>query len=140
MAGFLEAASVIAIINTSAKIISLCFQYSTVIKDSRNNIGQLQWKVSNIKDVFKQIEQLLKGQDKILLLATYHLLNLLKKCLLQIEELEMQLESSKTCKAMSRLGVQALTWLFTSKKVEKCIASLKSYERIYTLAFLWNQT
>ena len=41
---------------------------------------------------------------------------------------------------MSRIGVQALKWPFTSKEVEKLVASLESYEQIYTLALLTDQT
>ncbi len=140
MDGLSGAASIIAVIDMSAKIISLCFQYSTAVKDSKKDIGRLQKKISNIKDVFGQVEQLLDGRNKTLLLATHNLSDSLKECLLQLEELKTQLEPGKTRKTMSRFGVRALKWPFTSKEVEKYIASLESYEQIYTLALLADQT
>lgn len=70
MDGLSGAASIIAVIDMSAKIISLCFQYSTAVKDSKKDIKRLQKKISNIKDVFGQVEQLLDGRNKTLLLAT----------------------------------------------------------------------
>lgn len=138
MEGLSGAASVIAVVEVSAKIISLCFQYSTAVRNSRKDIERLQKKVSNIKDVFEQVEQLLDGRNKTL--ATHNLLDSLKKCLLQLEELKTQLEPGKTRKTMSRFGVRSLKWPFTSKEVENCIASLESYEQICTLALLADQT
>ena len=75
-----------------------------------------------------------------MLLATNNLSDSLKECLLQLEELKTQLEPSNTRKTMSRFGVRSLKWPFTSKEVENCIASLESYEQIYTLALLTDQT
>ena len=140
MDGLSGAASVIAVIDVSAKIISLCFQYSTAVKNSRKDIERLQKKVNNIQDVFGQVEQLLDGRDKTLRSATHNLSDSLKECLLQLEVLKTQLEPGKTRKAMRRFGVRALQWPFTSKEVEKYIASLESYEQIYTLALLADQT
>lgn len=128
MEGLSGAASVIAVIEVSAKIISLCFQYSTAVGNSRKDIKCLQKKVSNIKDVFEQVEQLLDGRNKTLLLAIHNLSDSLKECLLQLEELKTQLEPSKTRKIMSRFGVRSLKWPFTSKEIENCIASLESYK------------
>lgn len=140
MDGVSGAASIIAVIDVSAKIISLCFQYSTAVKNARKDIERLQKKVGNIKDVFEQVEQLLDGQNKTLLSATQNLSDSLKECRWQLEELNTQLEPSKTRNAMSRFGVRALKWPFTSKEVEKYIDSLESYEQLYTLALLADQT
>lgn len=140
MEGLSGAASVIAVIEVSAKIISLCFQYSTAVRNSRKDIKCLQKKVSNIKDVFEQVEQLLDGRNKTLLLAIHNLSDSLKECLLQLEELKTQLEPSKTRKIMSRFGVRSLKWPFTSKEIENCIASLERYKQNYTLALLADQT
>ncbi len=140
MDGLSGAASIIAVIDVSAKIISLCFQYSTAVRNSRKDIERLQKKVSNIKDVFERVEQLLDGQNTTLLSATQNLSDSLRECLSQLEELNTQLEPSKTRNAMSRFGFRALKWPFTSKEMEKYIAGLESYEQIYTLTLLADQT
>ena len=140
MSGLSEVASIMAVIDVSAKIISLCFQYSAAVRNSRKDIERLQKKVSNINDVFRQVEKLLDGQNKTLLSATHNLSDSLKECLRQLEELKTQLEPGKTRNAMSRFGIRALKWPFTSKEIEKYIASLESYEQIYTLALLADQT
>jgi hypothetical protein len=140
MDGLSAAANVIAVVDISAKIASLCFQYSVAVKNAKEDIGRLQRKVNDIKDVLGEIKQLLDGRDKTRLSATHKLLESLKECFLQLEELKTQLEPGKTRKAMSRFGVRALKWPFTSKEVEKIVASLERYEQTFSLAFQVDQT
>jgi hypothetical protein len=51
MDGLSGAASVIAVIDLSAKIIVLCFQYSIAVKDAKNNIEGIEQKVGDIEPV-----------------------------------------------------------------------------------------
>ena len=139
MDGLSGAASVIAVVDISAKIASLCFQYSVAVKNAKEDIGRLQRKVNDIKDVLGEVQQLLGRRDKTRLSAVNKLLDSLKKYFLQLEELKTQLEPGKTRRAMSRFGVRALKWPFTSKEVEKIVASLKRYEQTFSLALQVNQ-
>ncbi len=136
MEGLAAAASVFALIDLAAKITELCFQYSASVKDAKKDIERLQRKVSDISNVFEQVQQLLDGRHKM----GPDLPGSLKECLRQLENLKTQLESGKTRKAMKRLGVRALKWPFSRKEVEKLVASLESYEQICTLALLTDQT
>ena len=140
MDGLSGTASVIAVIDLSAKIISLCLQYSAAVKNAKKDIERLHRTVSDIKDVFGQVKQLLDGRDKTLLSATHNLSDSLKECLLQLEELKTRLEPGKTRKSMSRFGVRALQWPFTSDEVEMLVVRLERYEQTYTLALQVDQT
>jgi Fungal N-terminal domain of STAND proteins len=140
MDGLSAAANVIAVVDISAKIASLCFQYSVAVKNAKEDIGRLQRKVNDIKDVLGEVQQLLDGRDKTRLSATNKLLDSLKECFLRLEELKTQLEPGKTRKAMSQFGVRALKWPFTSKEVEKIVASLERYEQTFSLALQADQT
>ena len=140
MDGLSGAASVITIINLSAKITHLCFQYSDAVKDAKKDIERLQRKVSDIKNILREVEKLLKGPNKPLLSATNKLSDSLKQYLLQLEELQTQLKPRKTRELMSRFGLQALKWPFSSKEVEKLVANLERYEQTYTLALQADQT
>lgn len=73
MDGLSCAASVIAMIDLSAKITSHCFQYSAALKNAKKDIERLQKKVSDIKNVRGEVKQLLDRRDKTLLPATYKL-------------------------------------------------------------------
>lgn len=77
--GLLAAASVTAIINISAKVASLCFQYLVAVKDAKKDIKRLRRTVTNVKNVLKEVKQLLDREDKTQLLTTHKLLDLLKE-------------------------------------------------------------
>ena len=140
MDGLSGAASVIAVIDISAKIASLCFQYSTEVKNAKKDIECIQQKVTDIKDVLEGVKQLLDGPNRLQLPATHKLWNSLQKCLLELQELEIKLDPGKARKTISRLGIRALKWPFTSKKAEKIITTLEGYEQTFGLALQVDQT
>jgi hypothetical protein len=140
MDGLSGAASVIAVIDLSAKIIALCFQYSIAVKDAKNDIERIRKKVGDIERVLKSIKKLLDGPHKARLSTTHGLFISLKQCLWELQELEEELKPGKTRKTMSRFGARALKWPFTSKQVEKIISSMEGYEQTFTLAFQVDQT
>lgn len=140
MDGLSGAASVIAVIDLSAKIASLCFQYSVAVKNAKGDIERLRRKVSDIKGILGEVKQLLDGRDETLLSATHKLSGSLKECFLQLTELNKQLEPGKTRKAISQVWVRALQWPFTSKEVEMAVARLERYEQTYILALQADQT
>ncbi|KAI9774034.1 MAG: hypothetical protein M1839_001919 [Geoglossum umbratile] len=139
MDGLSGAASVIAVIDISAKILSLCFQYSVAVKDAAKDIERFQRKVTDIKTVLEKIKQLLDGRDRARLSTTHELSDSLKECLQELEELKAELEPGKTRKAMSRFGVRALKWPFTSKQVENIVSGLERYKQAFALALQVDQ-
>jgi hypothetical protein len=140
MDGLSGAASVIAVIDMSAKITTLCFQYSIAVKDAKNDIERIENKVDDIKRVLESIKKLLDGPHKARLSTTHGLYQLLQQCLRELQELEEELQPGKTHKTVSRFGVRALKWPFTSKQVERIIASMEGYEQTFTLALQVDQT
>jgi hypothetical protein len=134
MDGLSGAASVIAVIDISAKILLLCFQYSVAVKDAKKDIEHIQGKVTDIKTVLEKIKQLLDGQDRARLSTTHGLSDSLKECFRGLKELKTELEPGKARRAMSRFGARALKWPFTSKQIEKIISSLERYEQAFALA------
>jgi hypothetical protein len=140
MDGLSGAASVIAVIDISAKITSLCFQYSIAVKDARDDIERVQRKVGDLAHTLKKIKQLLERHDETRLSTTHGLVDSLSQCYRELEESKMKLEPGKTRKTMSRLGMRALKWPFTSKQVDKIIAVLKGYEQTFGLALNVDQT
>jgi Zn-finger domain-containing protein len=131
MEGLSGAVSVIAVIDISAKIASLCFQYSIAVKDAKNDVERIKKKVSDVKRVLEGVKKLLDGPHKAQLSTTHDLFMSLEQCLQELRGLKSELESSK---AMSRFGVRALKWPFTSKQVEKIVSSLEAHKHTFTLA------
>lgn len=140
MDGLSAAASVIAVIDISAKIASLCFQYSVAVKNAKEDIQRIQKKASDIGSTLGELRQGLGRPDGTRLPATRKLTESLQECLVLLQKLEIQLEPGKTRKAMSRLGGRALKWPFKSKEIEKIVASLEKYEQTFSLSLQIDQT
>jgi len=81
MDGLSAGASVIAVIDISAKVATLCFQYSAAVKDAIKDIQRLQKKVEDIRDILRELKRLLDGPDKTRLSATDKLAASLEECL-----------------------------------------------------------
>jgi hypothetical protein len=140
MDGLSGAASVIAVIDISAKIASLCYQYSMAVRDAKDDIERVQRKLSDITHILEQIKQLLDSQDKTRLPTTRGLFSSLAQCLMELQGLQVELEPGKTRKTMSRIGFRALKWPFTSKQVDKIVSDLEGYEQTFSLALQVDQT
>ena len=108
MDGLTAAASIIAVIDISAKVANLCFRYSAAVKDAKEDIERLQKKVVDITHVLEELKQLLGQPNETRLSATNKLVDSLKECLRQLQELETKLKPGKTRKALSRYGGRAL--------------------------------
>ncbi|KAF2258043.1 vegetative incompatibility protein HET-E-1 [Lojkania enalia] len=144
MDGHSGAASVIAVVDISAKVASLCFQYSVAVQDAKEDIGRLQQKVTDIENIVEKLQQLLDKQDKSQLSTVRTLLDPLEKCSQELKELETKLkaklEPSVGRKAMQRFDIRALKWPLTSKEVEKTVKNLESYGNTFRHALQVDQT
>jgi septation ring formation regulator EzrA len=140
MDGVAAAASIITIIDISARLARLCFEYSAAVKDAKKDIDRLQKAVTGIEDVLKGLKRLLEEEDKARLSITRKLSDSLVECLRQLQELKTQLEPRTTRRVMQRLGLSSLKWPFKSAQVKKMVASLKEYEQTFGLALQIDQT
>jgi hypothetical protein len=137
MDGLSGAASVIAVIDISAKITSICYQYSIAVKEAKDDIERVQKRVSDITHILEKLKQLLDSQDKTRLSSTHRLLS---QCLRELEDVKAKLDPGKTRKTMSRFGFRALKWPFTSKQVDKIVSTLEGYRQTFILALQVDQT
>jgi len=140
MEGFGAAASVIAVIELSAKVASHVVQYSCAVKDAPNNITRLQGEIQSLKNMLGDVKQLLNGPGSAKLSASQKLLEALNDCFSQLKALAKILEPGKTRKAMSRLGVRALRWPFESIEVDKIVRELERCKQTISLALEIDQT
>lgn len=139
MDGLSGAASIIAVIDISAKIATLCFKYSTAVKHAKDDIERVQRKLDDIVHILKQLQQLLERQDKTALSTTRGLSGSLEECLKELKLLQAKLEPGKTRKTMSRVGLRALKWPFTSKEVNKIVLNLEQYVQTFGSALQIDQ-
>ncbi|KAL8743324.1 MAG: hypothetical protein Q9190_004305, partial [Brigantiaea leucoxantha] len=134
------AASIFAVIEISAKVSSLCFQYLVAVKDAKEDIERLQKKIADIEGVLGHLRQLLNPSDHSRVPVTRQLAASLQGCLGQLQKLEKQLKPGKRQKAISRFGARALVWPFKSKEVGEIISALESYQQTFALSLQIDQT
>jgi hypothetical protein len=140
MDGLSGAASIIAVIDISAKITATCYQYFEAIKGAKDDIKRVQRKVGDIAHILEKLKQLLDSQDKTRLSSTHGLLDSLNQCLRELGDIKVKLDPGKTRKTMRRIGFRALKWPFTSKQVDKIVSNLEGYEQTFGLALQVDQT
>jgi hypothetical protein len=140
MDGLSVAANIIAAVELSAKVASLCAQYCSSVKNAKEDITRLQGVVENLNDVFKDYHDLLDGPHGPKLESSQKLRNALKESSPYLNNLANKLELGRGRKTMSRLGIQALRWPFTSKEVDRIISGLSQSKENVALAMQIDQT
>jgi predicted RNase H-like nuclease (RuvC/YqgF family) len=134
------ASSVIAIIDLSAKVFSLCLQYSREVKNVKDDIERLREEVATFKATTEQLQTLVEGPRGKELKASQQLKFAIEDGCSRLEKLEQQLQPSTGRKAMNRFGMRALKWPFESKDVEVTIQNLERCRANVSLALNIDQT
>ena len=139
MDGLSAAASLIAVIQISAQVFSLCQEYYIGVKQSRDEIRCLSNEVLAIHEILEKISDLLDGPDA----AKFATLALLDKengpaqqCAAQLQEIKAQLDPNE---GMRKLGWRALKWPLKSDNVNKIVLALERYKSTFSLALTTDQ-
>ncbi|KAI9834042.1 MAG: hypothetical protein M1819_003327 [Sarea resinae] len=140
MEGLGVAANVIAVVELSAKIASLCIQYSRAVKHAKLDIERLREEVISFAELLRAVERLLQGPDNKRLSTSQKLRDALGDCFLQLTQLNKTLDSGKKKKIMSRFGVRAFKWPFERKEVDNVIKNLERCKQTVSLALQVDQT
>lgn len=140
MEGLAGAASVIAVIELSAKIASICVRYSLAVKDAKDDIDRFQREINSITDLLKHVKSMLERPDHTQLLTSTTLKDGLSSCSKQLLELATTLDPGRRRKVMSSFGLRALKWPFKTSEVEKVIHKLERCKQAIVLALQVDQT
>ncbi|KAM0187028.1 hypothetical protein ACHAPI_011346, partial [Fusarium lateritium] len=134
------ASSVIAVVELSAKVFSLCLQYSREVKDAKNDIERLCEELATFQVTVKELQNLVEEPRGKELKASQQLKSAVEHGRLRLENLEKQLKPSTGRKRMSRFGFRALKWPFESKEVKGTIEDLERCRGTISLALTIDQT
>jgi len=140
MDGLGAAASVVAVVELSAKIASLCVEYSRAVKHAKDDIERLRREVGSLAEFLRELQQFLDGPHNAQLSTSPILCDALKSCRSQLTELEKKLNPGKRQKAMSRVGLRVLKWPFESKDVNKIVDELNRHKQTVSVALQLDQT
>ncbi|PMD32232.1 hypothetical protein L207DRAFT_572057 [Hyaloscypha variabilis F] len=134
------AASVIAVIQISESVASLCSQYFTAVKNAKPDIELLQGELGRLKTVLEGAQQILKGPNGARFHTSQPLRDGLSGSSLQLNELEKKLKEKlnlgKTGKVMIHFGFRALNWPFEKGEVDGIIQILKGYRDTLSAALV----
>ncbi|KAF4338451.1 vegetative incompatibility het-e-1, partial [Fusarium beomiforme] len=133
------ASSVIAVVDLSAKVLSLCFQYSQAVKNAKYDIEKLCKEVATFQATTKELQTLVEGPRGKELKVSQQLKSAIEDGRSRLEQLEQQLQPSTGRRTMSRFGLRALKWPFESKDVEGTIKDLERCRGNISLALSMDQ-
>ena len=138
MDGVSAAASVVALVETSWKVVSLCAEYYSHVKNAKKDVDRLCLEVKAFISVLQNLDKLARSATR--LFASRSLSEDIQQCSTHLEYLQKKLEPGKGRKAMSRYGIRALKWPFERKELEKDLGMLERYKSTFTAALNTDQT
>ena len=140
MDGVSAAASVLALVETSVKVTSLCAEYYSQVKNAKKDADRLCREVQAFIRVLQDLEKLARSPGGTKLSTSKSLDKDIQQCSTHLGHLQKKLEPGKGRKTMSRHGIRALKWPFESKELEKDLAVLERYKTTFTAALSADQT
>ncbi|EAQ88969.1 hypothetical protein CHGG_05588 [Chaetomium globosum CBS 148.51] len=144
MEGLGAAASAIAVVELTAKVGSLCLEYSSAVKSARSDIKRLRKHTDTLKTTAEGVQELLQGPYGARLETSQKLREALSNTCSQLGDvatkLEEKLHKGHRAKMMRRVGLRAFGWPFESKDVDKIIANLQRDQDSFSAALQIDQT
>lgn len=133
------AASALAVVELSAKVVQKCTQYTQGVLGAKAEIERITDEVEGLGELAASIQQL-SSKSPGELNTLQRLQPLLTQCQSRLTEIQAGLEPGKRQTAMTKLGLRALTWPFKSKDTEKIIADLHRLTQLLSDAMQVDQT
>ena len=128
------AASIITLVDVSAKVGKLCFQYYQGVKSAKDDIARLRKEATQINDVLTEVQGLLTGPDGAVLKSSQKLKAALDECKTQLTVIETRLGTGIQRKEMGRFGWRSLKWPFLTDEVNRVIDNLINCRGTFLLA------
>lgn len=131
-------ASVIAVIGISAKLVALCRDCFSEVKEAKKDIQRFRMEVATLENILFDLRDLVDTPDGIKLPI---LDASLKQCQSTLEELVRKLEKAAgKDKMMSQFGWRAVKWPFNSNDAQKAIETIERHKNMFNLALTADQT
>lgn len=128
------AASVIAVVELSAKLTKLCFLYSREVVGARGDIKRVQEKVVNLEALLQRLHDVLLSSHASSAIDG-DLKTVIQRIRQRLSGLESTIKPNTSRLMMSRVGFRALRWPFQSREIDKIILDITQDETLI-LSFL----
>ena len=140
MEGLGVAASVLGVVELSAKVASLCLQYSKAVKHAKDDIFRLHKQVTELESILASVTHLLDSPNGSQLKASQQLRAAVLDAESQLQGLHALLCPNTGRQTMSRWGLRSLTWPLQDKDAEKFMETLGRCTQAISLALQIEQT
>ncbi|KAI9903679.1 hypothetical protein N3K66_000208 [Trichothecium roseum] len=142
MEGLGAGASIIAVVDLSVKIVTLCSQYSAAVSGAREDISRVSAQVAGLRTTLEHAAQLIGvveqqqpnnaaaagGGHRHHLATSRDLLDQVQRCRAELQKLEAKLRPSGSRKVMGKFGLRALKWPFGQREVLDIVGSLERFQ------------
>lgn len=119
MDGVCAAASIVAVLDITAKVTTLCGKYISKVRNAPNEIEQLRSLVQALNGVFSKLRDKPSNVDA----------DVVQKCIKDLTTIQERLNEQSS---MKRLGLRALKWPFSSKEMSEKVQALERYLAIFS--------
>jgi len=117
-------ANIIALVDLSANIAKVCFQYSKEVSSARADIERLRRQAEHLEITLKAAQRLVEEGKSSSLPTSQGLFVTFNDCKIELESTLKKLQPSP----MRRYGFRSLKWPFKSKEIDQLLDGLKGYE------------
>ncbi|CAG7556414.1 unnamed protein product [Fusarium equiseti] len=121
-------ANVIAVVDLSAKVATLCYRYSQDVSSARADIERLRRQAEHLQITLNAAKILVERSNSPLFSTSTAIIKAFDSCRTDLEYVLKKLDSNPLRTAMRRYGWRSLKWPFKSKEIDQLLAELKSYE------------
>jgi hypothetical protein len=133
------AASVIAVIQLTGKIVEICGGYINKVKNVKQDILRLQQEIRGLTEVLEMLDNLLRGPDSSTLTTSRKLFDDVTKCSSTLTRLKEKIDPETTQRPLRRWGLRALKWPLERGEVAEAINDVKGYQSLFSLALQVDQ-
>lgn len=139
MDGLSVAASVIAVVDISVKVVTSLSKYSAAVTNARDEISSLEREINGLKTTLGHAQSLISAQGG-LLPSSRDLKDHLAGCLSMLQKLDHKLEHKADGRGKRKFWVRALKWPFSREEIESAVTALDKYNKRITDGLLIDNT
>jgi hypothetical protein len=139
MDGISSAASVIAVIQVTGSLVTICGGYLQRVKHARNDIITLQRTIESLQMILQDLLKILRDSNKERLPTSSRLASEIVHCFSDLRALNEKLESNNGKKSMRKFGFRAWRWPLERAEVDGEVQKLERYKSSFLLSLQVDQ-
>lgn len=132
-------ASIIAVVQLSQAVVTLCYGYQNGVKNAPKDIARIINEVKSLHGILEQLQELLENADDATRSSILILLcspdGPIEKCMGDLEGLREMLAPGNGLKELKR----QLTWPIKEKEVRKTLDSIERHKATFSIVLIIDQ-